>query len=480
MLDILEDSFLEEYDDFNVGVQFRNAATVSITYALMARCGLEPDDYFEHEDFLSVFDFNTPVTVSALGTAVSEINQQVLRQIEITIRNYERAHSAERTDENGRTDLYQERRLPDSRPEPDRAAGNPAGQVREDAENVPEGASPDTLEQDDSLGDPVPASAGDRRDGEPALGADDAGADEAERSNGGPESRRPNEVGGLDEQPESAGGGNDSRGAGFQLNEPSAAGSVQLSFFPTEGEQIAYIDEAESVAQTPFAFSFAQEDIDHVLRLGGNNDNSRERVAAQYMMLKSPDDIAGFLSREYVGGGGFVTDNGRMSAWFAEDGIHLARGDSARYVQSAQVVPWSDAAARIGELLDQGQFATNVELAETDGYTRGQLAQSLWYLKHDFDEPAKEQGFLSIMEDFRGGSFPDETAKLSEALSHPEHLATITREYEQFLTAYREDRGLLRFHYHHAGEMLDRLQELALPWRKYQTEMAEVPATGRF
>jgi len=480
MLDILEDSFLEEYDDFNVGVQFRNAATVSITYALMSRCGLEPDDYFEHEDFLSVFDFNTPVTVSALGTAVSEINQQVLRQIEITIRNYECAHSAERTDENGRTDLYQERRLPDSRPEPDRAAGNPAGQVREDAENVPEGASPDTLEQDDSLGDPVPASAGDRRDGEPALGADDAGADEAERSNGGPESRRPNEVGGLDEQPESAGGGNDSRGAGFQLNEPSAAGSVQLSFFPTEGEQIAYIDEAESVAQTPFAFSFAQEDIDHVLRLGGNNDNSRERVAAQYMMLKSPDDIAGFLSREYVGGGGFVTDNGRMSAWFAEDGIHLARGDSARYVQSAQVVPWSDAAARIGELLDQGQFATNVELAETDGYTRGQLAQSLWYLKHDFDEPAKEQGFLSIMEDFRGGSFPDETAKLSEALSHPEHLATITREYEQFLTAYREDRGLLRFHYHHAGEMLDRLQELALPWRKYQTEMAEVPATGRF
>jgi len=101
MLDILEDSFLEEYDDFNVGVQFRNAATVSITYALMARCGLEPDDYFEHEDFLSVFDFNTPVTVNALGTAVSEINQQVLRQIEITIRNYERAHSAERTDENG-------------------------------------------------------------------------------------------------------------------------------------------------------------------------------------------------------------------------------------------------------------------------------------------------------------------------------------------------------------------------------------------
>ena len=87
ILDTVDNSFLEEYDNFNIGVQFRNAATVSITYALMSRCGLEPEDYFEHEDFLSVFDFNTPSTVAALGTAVSEINQQVLRQIEITVKN---------------------------------------------------------------------------------------------------------------------------------------------------------------------------------------------------------------------------------------------------------------------------------------------------------------------------------------------------------------------------------------------------------
>ena len=486
MLDIVADSFLEEYDNFNIGVQFRNAATVSITYALMSRCGLEPDDYFEHEDFLSVFDFNTPVTVSALGTAVSEINQQVLRQIEVAIRNYERVHSAERTDENGRTDLYQERRLPDSRSEPDTAAGDPAGQVRQDAEDVPEGAPSYSVESPDSLGDPVPASAGDRRDGEPALGADDAGVDEAERSNGGPESRRPNEVGGLNEQSESAGGGNDSRGADLQLNEPPAAGSVQLSFFPTEDEQIALIDEADeyntyaNVSVRPFAFSFTQADIDHVLRLGGNNDNSRQRVAAQYMMQKPTEEIAAFLSREYVGGGGFITDNSRMSAWFAEAGIHLAKGDSARYVQSAQVIPWEDATERIGQLLELGRFATNVELAETEGYTRDHLAQSLWYLKHDFDEPAKEQGYLSVMEDFRGGGFPDETARLSEALSHPEYCATITQEYEQFLTAYREDRGLLRFHYHHAGELLDRLYELALPCREYQTDMAEISATGHF
>jgi len=176
MLYIVADSFLEDYDDFNVGVAFRNAATVSITYSLMSRCGLEPETYFEHEDFLSIFDFNTPSTVAALGTAVSEINQQVLRQIEVTIKNYEREHSVERTEYNGGIDVQPERGLSDTRPEPERD-GAADRQIREDAQSVSEGTSPDTLEQLDPLREAVPAPAGDRADGAEPVGADDAGAD---------------------------------------------------------------------------------------------------------------------------------------------------------------------------------------------------------------------------------------------------------------------------------------------------------------
>ena len=102
VLDILADSFLEEYDDYNVGVAFKNAATVSTTYALMSRCGLNPGEYFEHEDFLSVFDFNTRDTITALGTLISNTSEQVLRHIETTIKSYEREASlhrqAERTE----------------------------------------------------------------------------------------------------------------------------------------------------------------------------------------------------------------------------------------------------------------------------------------------------------------------------------------------------------------------------------------------
>lgn len=137
---IVDDSFLEEYDELNIEVQFKAAATVSIAYALMSRCGLEPEHYFTHEDFMAIFDFNTPATIGALGTAVSQINQQVLRQIGVTIRNAEReAIKERRTQHEESHDLYPERRLPDSRPETERAAGETSGQVRQDAESVPEG-----------------------------------------------------------------------------------------------------------------------------------------------------------------------------------------------------------------------------------------------------------------------------------------------------------------------------------------------------
>ena len=263
----IDDSYLDGYDEFNTEVQFRNAAKVSITYMLMSRCGLEPEAYLEPEDFMPVFDFNTPAAVAALGTAVSEISQQILRQIEVAIRNYER----ERSQNHDRIDLHEERRLPDSRPEAERGTGEHAlGQVRDATEDLPSGASPHPLEPDDPVRDAVSAPAGDRRGGAPEIGADDAGADEVGGRDGSAESQRPIDVGGADERLQGAGRRNHSERAGVQLTndapeaeptQPTAA--YQMSPFPTEEEQIAYIDTAESVNNTPSAFSafILQDDI---------------------------------------------------------------------------------------------------------------------------------------------------------------------------------------------------------------------------
>ena len=478
ILGIVADSYLEEYDDYNIEVAFKNAAVVSITYSLMSRCGMQPEDHFEHEDFFSIFDFNTPRTVAALGTAVSEINEQVLRQIEVTIRNYEREHSAERTAEHGeQPDLHEERRLHDSRPE-DRGAGAVHRQVRTDAPEVPEGASAHPLEPDDSGGSPVPAPAGDRAGSAETLRADDAGAGIGGRSDGSSESPRPNEMGGPDEHLQGAGRGDYSGRADLRITEHPARGG-QLSFFPTEAEQITAIEEAES-AQAPFAFSISQAQLDHVLRLGGNADDTRMVIAAAFQKQKSTEDIAALLQSTFHGGNGFKTPEGELSAWYAVDGIHIAPGRSAEYVRSAQVIAWQNAAARISELMDSGAYTSNVELAEAGQHERMQLAQALWYLKHDLSDEAREQGYLSCMDTLRGGGFPDETERLAERLTDSSFRDTLSGEFAQFYAAHEQDRSLLRFHYHKLENIWQSLRDLSLPRREYSSEMTAVPDLARF
>ena len=491
ILAIVDDSFLYGYDEFNVGAAFQSAAAVSIAYSLMSRCGLEADDRFEHEDFLSIFDFNTPEAAAELGTAVSRINGEVLRQIEVTIKNYEREKLAERSHSHDRADLHQERGLPDSRSDAERNAGGreTPGQVRETAQELPSGAQTGAVQPSGAVGEAVPAPAGDRRDGEPEAGADDAGADEVGGRDGGAESPRPDEMGGADEQPESAGRGDHPQRAGIQLTndtpeaepaQPPIPQAYQLSLFPTEEEQIAYIAEAESYTPSAFSMSIPQADIDHILRMEGNADYARMKIATEFSKGKSVEEIAAFLQSSFHGGNGVVTENGRYSAWYAEDGIHIANGDAARYLTSAKVVSWQEAAERIGQLLEQGEYATNVELAEAPGHERTELAQSIWYLRQDLSEKARAQGYLSCLSDMRGGGFPEETARLAERLRDPAFREVLMDDFAQLRSDCREDRSLLRFHYHKPDKIEQGLRELSLPRREYRTEMAEIPAVQRF
>ena len=477
---IVDGSFLEDYDEFNIGAAFRNAAVVSTTYALLSRCGMQPGDYFEHEDFLNVFDFNTPQTVAALGTAISQSSELVLRQIEVTIKNYEREKIAERSESHERTDLHPQRGLSDPRPEPDRAAASPAGQVRQDAEELLEGASSGAVEQPAAVREAVPPSAGDRRGSEQPAGTDDAGADEVSGRDGSAESQRPDEVGRADEHAESAGRGNDPHGTGVQLNMFDAPAGAQMSFFPSEAEQIQSIAEAESVTPSAFSMFISQDDIDHILRAGGNADAARMKIAAEFSKQKPLEDRAAFLKALYHGGNGLITDNGRFSAWYGDDGIHIATGDTSRYLRSAQVIGWADAAERIEEFLDGGAFATNLEVTEAPRYERLGIAVDVWNLYHDFSDEAKSLGYLSCLGNIHSTSFPEETERLTDDLLNPAFRERLLSEYTVFMDAYRENRELLRFHYHRPQALLTRMEDLSLPRKEYHSDMAAVPKTGRF
>ena len=342
---IVDGSFLEEYDDFNIEVQFKAAATVSIAYALMSRCGLEPEQYFGHEDFMPIFDFNTPATVGALGTAVSQVNQQVLRQIGVTIQNYEREHLAERSVTHGeQPDLHEERRLPDSRPEVDRAADEAPGQVRQAAESLPEGTPAPDLQPAADDREAVPAPRGDRRDGEQPPRTDDAPAGGVGGRDGGAESPRSDALGGADEHLQGTGRGDSDGGAYQQLT---------LNLFLSEAEQIQKIDEAESV-KTPSAFSMSepaatpgpvrqaltQADIDAALQEWNGSieskhavvrymkDHAREKATAAWLRQEYGDDLPAFP----------VTADG-------------VSGD----------VPWPKVQRRIAQLIKEDRFYTEAE-----------------------------------------------------------------------------------------------------------------------
>ena len=480
ILDIVDGSYLEQYHDYDKGVAFLNAATVSTTYMLLSRCGLAENAHFGLEDFMPVFDFNTPQTVDALGSAISGISEEILRNIEVTIKKYEREKLSERSQENERTDLHTQRGLLDSQSEPV-PAGDPApGQVREDAEEVSTGASSGAVEQPDPVGEAVSPSEGDRRNSEPALGADDAHTDAVGRGDGSSESQRPHEMGGADEQPESPSRGSDPDGADLHLTEDSPV--EQFSFFPTEAHQIESITEAERVQATPSAFSMfiSQADIDHILRTGGNEDDARMKIVAEFSKQKPLENRATFLKALYHGGNGLITENGKISAWYSEYGIYIASGDTARYLPSAQVISWADAAGRTEELLDSGTFATNLEVAEAPRNERQRIAAEVWGLYHDLSDEAKSLGHLSCLSNIRSTNYPEETERLTDELANPAFREILLTESWAFVDAYRENRELLRFHYHRPQALLTRLEELSLPRKEYHSNMAALPETGKF
>lgn len=238
--------------------------------------------------------------------------------------------------------------------------------------------------------------------------------------------------------------------------------------------------EAEN-AQTSSASSLSipSELIDHVLRLGGNSDDTCMVLAAAFQKEKSAEEITEILRQEFHGGNGFKLDGADYSAWYADDGIHLAAGREAGRVEAAQIISWQDAAARVAQLVESGEYATNVEIAEAYKHERDLLAEALLHLRGDLSDDARKQGDLSCLQEY-GGSFPKALEKLSEALKDPVFQQNLSDEYAAFWTAYELDKNLLRFHYHKLREIWHRLKDLRLPRYELSDGMAEVPSTAQF
>ena len=293
---IVDGSLLMDYDEAGVEMQFKSAAAISVTYTLLERCGFEPVGWFDKDDFQAIYEFSTPDSVYALGAAVSDMSREVLRNIERTVKTTIRRRNAERSQyeyEQQERDLLDRRGLPAPEPDPE-PAPEAAGQVRQAAPDVSEGAAPGAVPHDAPEREPVPAPDGGGADGREPDAADHAGTAEAE--SGSEQGAASDGVGAAHEQPESAGRGTGADGA-----------DLQLSFFdahiPTEAKQIESIDRAES-EKTPSAFVLSQAEIENELRKHGSGfTGGKQRIMALYQTQPDRKLRAKALAKEYGIGG---------------------------------------------------------------------------------------------------------------------------------------------------------------------------------
>lgn len=376
-----EGSFLEELDDLNVEVAYRNALQASVGYIFLTRCGLNADAYLGREDFAPLLNFNTPETVNAIGVATRDIAEIGLAEISRTVRNLQRAgknanrtfaetakaryaentertNQPERSAEHG-TDIYQSGRLPSAESGNTGTAAGELGQIRLAPTFVSEGTPQDSVHESSHLGQADRAPDGDRGSGAEPHGADRESDGGAGGRDGGTESPRPDGVGAQDERDPRLGGGSDPQGV-----------NLQLTLLPTPEEQQNTI-EAEAAAQAAekaSAFSISQEDIDAVLQDGSGIENGKYRIYEQFQKSLSQSENAAFLKEEYGIGGAYPKiAASRIDEWHDGKGIRISRGSISSPTASI-TLSWNKAAKRIAELIQLDRYLSPKEKEHYPAY----------------------------------------------------------------------------------------------------------------
>ena len=414
ILDIVDGSFLIDYDEAGQEFQFKSAAAISILYTVLERCGLEPDGHFDRDDFQAIFSFSTPAAVYVLGTAVSDMSREVLRKIERTVKTTIRRRNIERSQyeyEQQERDLLDRRGLPAPEPDPE-PAPEAAGQVRQAAPDVPDEPSPGAVQHDAPEREPVPAPDGGGADVREPDAADHGAASETEPGPGqGAES---DGMGAAHEQPAGTG-----RGTGAERTD------LQLSFFdahiPTEAKQIESIDQAES-EKSPSAFVLSQAEIENALRRGSNVEGSKLRIWKIYQLQPDRKLRAKALANEYAPygpGGSSHTYLDGSSGWLDHD----SKGLTFEHYPDHQKVllRWDRVEKYIDLMIQSDRYLSDKERRSIDFPLELNAASAAEYTALKAQHPDTLVGFEA------GGNFMfygEDAAKVAKVLNS----ALFTRE----------------------------------------------------
>ena len=486
-----EGTFLEGLDEDTIRVEFRRLLMNSAFYTLAVRCGLDPMEYLEEEDFSAITDYNSLPALTFLGSAISQLAEPVLVDIGRTVRRIlieeyqktvakengigynefnalKRESKSEKGGNEHGTDLPPQRGLPVPEPD-DRGAGGDNREVRDAAPDIPEGEPEGMVPEHDAVGETGQPLAGDRESGDGEVGNADEGT--ASEIPGPGQGERPDGVGSAYERADGNGGREHLEGIGVQLNEETTeqdlseaeemeASALSLPDLPTVEQQKREI-EGRMQALYVGEVAISPDVIDEVLRNGGNKKGSQLRIIYNFMTDQTPEEYTEFVRREYGKGGIGLTIGGtEYSVWYDELGMQIAVGHTVTdRILDKVFLSWDDVGGRIHQLLKQGEYAPQVVLDAARDNALKEHANVLAYMHQDMADGVAELVFEDA-EIFHGG-FPGTVERLSELIAQPEYLSDLTERLEGFAEAYEEDHGIMRFQLYNPPRVLAQFRKFA-------------------
>ena len=501
----VEGTYLEDLDEVTIRSDFRQLATDSVYYLLSRRCGLDPMELLEEEDFMHITDYNRLSVLTFLGNAASQLSESILIDIGKTVhkisleearkeveksneRNYNNFTTLMREiknqdaetkkeenieNEGGTdygTDISSQGRLPVS--ESDRRRGRSDDrEIRDAAEDISERT------QEQPLSEPVPDW-----EAEPSSGAD---RESSTGENGLPDGEITGEESGTGQGSRSDGmdsthertDGNSGRehldGIGIQLVEDTRedglskaeeeiASALSLPEYPTANEQRRQIEE-RAAALYAGEIPIPEQVVDEILRTGGNRKASQLRIIYNFMSEQTPEEYTEFVKREYrKGGKGFQIDGNEYSVWFDETGMQIAVGHTVTdHILDKAFLSWEDVSGRIHQLLDQGEYAPQSVLDAARSNAVKEHAQALAYMKGDMAEGVAEIVFDEEDLPHLRSIYPEITDYLEEKLEDPQWLSELNERLDALAEAYEENHSIMRFHHYNPINISKQFQKFA-------------------
>lgn len=508
----VENTYLEDLDEVTIRSDFRQLVTDSVYYMLSRRCGLEPMELLEEEDFMHITDYNHLSALTFLGNAVSQLSESILIDIGRTVhkisleearkeveiskeRNYNNFTTLIRENKNQDaeikkeenienegetdygTDISLQGRLPVS--ESDRRRGRSEDrEIRDAAEDIFERT------QEQPLSEPVPdreaeQSSGTDRESSTGENGQPDGEIAGEESSTGQGSRSDG-MDGTHERTDGNSGREHLDGIGIQLVEDTRedglskaeeeiASALSLPEYPTANEQRRQIEE-RAAALYAGEILIPESVVDEILRTGGNRAGSQLRIIYNFMSEQTPEEYTEFVKREYrKGGKGFQIDGNEYSVWFDETGMQIAVGHTVTdQILDKAFLSWEDVSGRIHQLLDQGEYAPQSVLDAARSNAVKEHAQALAYMKGDMAEGVAEIVFDEEDLPHLRSIYPEITDYLEEKIEDPQWLSELNERLDALAEAYEMDSSLMRFHHYNPINISKQFQKFAAEVIPYQ------------